>query len=62
MPGQDPKDKTPSSTEATGSTKDKETKLTNKPDGSGAYTEGTDIHIAPGDNTEIPNESWHKAQ
>ncbi|MCW3124043.1 MAG: hypothetical protein JWQ38_3535 [Flavipsychrobacter sp.] len=29
---------------------------------SGAYAQGTDIHIAPGQETHLPHEGWHVKQ
>lgn len=27
-----------------------------------AYTQGTDIHVAPGQEQHLPHEAWHVAQ
>lgn len=27
-----------------------------------AYTQGTDIHVAPGQEQHLPHETWHVAQ
>ena len=27
-----------------------------------AYTQGTDIHVAPGEERHLPHEAWHVAQ